>query len=107
MALIQGIHCLAHGNKSEARRIAEDIRRHQRLFVGSGTWSGAGAYAWYAEYFPGHLRDWPQVWFLVDDQRIKPLRIRLPDGTWRQYFLIPGVIGEYVSIQVITFVNLD
>jgi hypothetical protein len=34
MALVQGIHILAHGDKAEAGRIAIDIQQHQRLLVG-------------------------------------------------------------------------
>ena len=52
MALVQGIHCLAHGDKTEARRIVIDIQQHQRLLVGTFSVYGAGAYAWYiGRYF--------------------------------------------------------
>ena len=70
MALVQGIHCLAHGNKTEARRIAQDIQQHQRLLVGTYSVYGAGAYAWYAERLPDTLCDWPQVLFDIDDKAI-------------------------------------
>ena len=42
MALAQGVHILAHRQKSEARRIAVDIQQHQRLLVGTNTMYGEG-----------------------------------------------------------------
>ena len=107
MALIRGIHCLAHGDKGEARRIAEDIRQHQRLLVGENSWGSAGAYAWYAEELPPYLHEWPQVLFEIDDQRVVPIGVVLPGGRLRRYFRIPGRIGEYVSITVLDFAHLD
>ena len=107
MALIQGIHCLAHGNKGEARRIAEDIRQHRRLLVGENAWGGAGAYAWYADELPPSLWEWPQVLFEIDEQRVVPIAVPFPGGRVRRYFRIPGRIGEYVSITVLGFANLD
>lgn len=104
MALVQGIHCLAHGNKTEARRIAEDIQQHQRLLVGTYSVYGAGAYAWYAERLPDTLRDWPQVLFDIDDKAIVDICQR--DGTSLGFFRIPGTIGDYVSIHVLAFTNL-
>lgn len=47
MALVQGVHMLAHGDKTQARRIAIDIQQNQRLLVGTSSVYGAGAYAWY------------------------------------------------------------
>jgi len=105
MAHIQGIHLLAKGGKSEARRIAEDIRRYQRLLVGTGSAHGAGAYAWYKEHLPRELYNWPQVLFEVEESSIAPICNR--DGASRGYFRIPGVIGSYVRIHVLAFANLD
>jgi hypothetical protein len=107
MALIRGIHCLAHGDKGEARRIAEDIRQHQRLLVGENSWGSAGVYAWYTEELPPYLHEWPQVLFEIDDQRVVPIGVALPGGRLRRYFRIPGRIGEYVSITVLGFAHLD
>ena len=107
MALIRGIHCLAHGDKVEARRIAEDIHQHQRLLVGENSWGSAGVYAWYAEELPHYLQEWPQVLFEIDDQRVVPIGVALPGGRLRRYFRIPGRIGEYVSIIVLGFARLD
>lgn len=105
MALIRGIHCLAHGNLIEARHIAEDIQRNQRLLVGSGTWGGSGVYAWYPEHFPYELRNWPQVLFEVDDKNV--IAVTSPKtGIQTGYFRIPGAIGDYVSIRVIAFKNV-
>src|SRR5262245_49690999 len=104
MALIRGIHCLAHGNKEEARRIAEDIQQNQRLLVGTNSIYGAGAYAFYAEHLPEPLQDWPQVLFTVEDTMIVDVCKR--DGTSLGFFRIPGAIGDYVYIHVLTFNNL-
>src|SRR5262245_45651072 len=104
MALVQGIPVLAHGDKSEARRIADDIQQHQRLLIGPGAWSGAGAYAWYADRFPDSLRSEPQVLFEVEDTNIIP--IMTPKGIALGYFRIPGVIGDYVSIRPIAVINV-
>jgi hypothetical protein len=105
MALVQGTHILAHGDKADARRIVADIQMHQRLLVGTGTVDGAGAYAWYSHLLPPALQKDPQVIFTVDDSRIVEVCRR--DGTSRGYFRIPGSIGDYVSITVITFRNLS
>jgi hypothetical protein len=107
MALIRGIHCLAHGDKSEARRIADDIRQHQRLLVSENSWGSAGAYAWYADELPPYLREWPQVLFTIDEQRVIPFRVTLPGGQVRHYFRIPGQIGDYVPITVLSFAHLE
>lgn len=104
MALIHGIHCLAHGDKAEARRIAIDIQQHQRLLVGTNSVYGAGAYAWYPAALPPYLCTWPQVIFEIDDHTIVPVCKR--DGTPLGFFRIPGFIGSYVSIAVQAFVNL-
>jgi len=104
MALIQGIHVMAHGDTTEARRIAEDIQQHQRLLVGHNTWHGAGAYAYYAELLPDDLSDWPQVLFEVDDAAI--IRCTTPRGRALDFFRIPGPIGTYVSIHVLTFLHV-
>ena len=105
MSIVQGIHGLAHGDKTEARRIAEDIQRYQRLLVGTGSARGTGAYAWYTEHLPRNLQDWPQVIFEIDDTVVIPICKR--DGTSLGYFRIPGVIGNYVSIHVLAFANLE
>jgi hypothetical protein len=105
MALIQGIHVMAHGNKIEAKRIAEDIQRHQRLWVGTGSTYGAGAYAYYPERLPVALRDWPQVLFEIDDNAI--IEICKRDGTSMGFFRIPGAIGDYVSVHVLASAHLD
>jgi len=104
MALIRGIHCLAHGNKSEARRIADDIQQHQRLLVGHNTWHGAGAYAYYADRLPDNLSDWPQVLFEVDNTQIR--RCTTPRGSGLDFFRIPGSIGDYVPIHVLAFLHV-
>src|SRR5262245_13268965 len=104
MALVQGIHVLAHGDKGEARRIAEDIQQNQRLLVGSNSTSGAGAYAFFADCLPASLHDWPQVLFTVEETMIVEVCKR--DGASLGFFRIPGTIGEYVPIQVLTFNNL-
>src|SRR5262245_5255350 len=104
MALVQGIHVLAHGSKVEARVIAVDIQEHHRLLIGPGAWSGAGAYAWYADRLPDYLHPEPQVLFEVEDFNIIP--ITTPNGMALGYFRIPGVIGDYVSIRPLAFVNV-
>lgn len=104
MALIEGIHILAHGNKIDARRIAVDIQQYQRLLIGTWSVDGAGAYAYSSHLLPPILQNEPQVRFTVDDTRI--LEVRKRDGTSRGYFRIPGPIGAYVSITVIAFRNL-
>ena len=105
MALVQGIHCLAHGSKTEARHIAVDIQQRQRLLVGTFSMYGAGAYAWYAERLPDRLRDEPRVLFEIDDNAI--VDICKYDGTSLGFFRIPGAIGDYVSIHVLAFNNLE
>jgi len=105
MALVQGIHLLAHGDKAHARDIAVDIQAHQRLLVGPGSVDGAGAYAWHAHLLPPNLHQEPQVLFVIDDFRIIEVR-RRRDGVSRGYFRIPGTIGDYVFITVIEFRNL-
>jgi hypothetical protein len=104
MALIQGIHLLAHGDKVEARRIAEDIQRYQRLLVGTNTVYGAGVYAWYANRLSETLQDWPAVLFEIEETEVVPVVTRA--GVPRGFFRIPGRIGDYVRIQVLTFTNL-
>ena len=105
MALVQGIHILAHGDKTEARRIATDIQKHQRLLVGVNSVYGAGAYAWYRDHLPSHLQNWPQVLFEIDDNNMVPIQKR--DGTSLGFLRIPGAIGSYVSIHVLAFTNLE
>lgn len=105
MASIRGIHVLAHGNKTEARRIAVDISHNNRLYVGTTSFYGAGAYAWYAEFLPENLQDWPQVIFEVDEESIE--RVLSRQGIPYGFFRIPGNIGEYVSIHVLQFRNLE
>ena len=95
MARIQGIHLLAHGDRSKAQRIALDIQKHQRLLVGTNTMYGAGAYAWYADRLPQNLQDWPQVLFDIDDNEI--LEVRRRNGESLGFFRIPGPIGSYVT----------
>ena len=104
MALVRGIHLLAHGDKVEARRIAEDIQRYQRLLVGTHTVYGAGAYAWYADRLPETLHDWPAVLFEIEDTEVVSVvtRAGVPSG----FFRIPDRIGDYVRIPVLTFTNL-
>lgn len=104
MALVQGIHLLAHGDQAEARRIALDIRRYQRLLVGTSSMYGAGAYAWYRDCLPRNLQDWPQVLFEIDENVIIEIRTRA--GISRGFFRIPGTIGSYVSIHVLGFANV-
>jgi hypothetical protein len=104
MTLVQGIHLLAHGNKTEARRIATDIQQNQRLLVGTNTMYGAGAYAWYAHRIPSKLQNWPQVLFEVADNAIIDICTR--NGISRGFFRIPEAIGNYVSIHVLAFTNL-
>jgi hypothetical protein len=104
MAIVVGIHVLAHGSKLEARRIAQDIQQHQRLLIGPHAWSGAGAYAWYVDHFPDYLRTEPYVLFEVDDSNTVP--IITPKGTALGYFRFPGIIGDYVSIRPIAFINV-
>ena len=105
MALVQGIHILAHGDKAEAGRIAIDIQQHQRLLVGVNSVYGVGVYAWYRDYLPSNLHNWPQVLFEIDDSNIVPIRKR--DGTALGFFRIPGAIGSYVSIHVLALINLE
>jgi hypothetical protein len=104
MALIQGIHILAHGDKTEARRIAIDIQQHQRLLVGPNAMDGAGAYAYYPDCLPHYWRDAPQVLFGIDDSKI--LECRKRSGESKGFFRISGTIGDYVNIQVIAFTNV-
>ena len=104
MALVQGIHILAKGSKTKALEIAPDIQKTQRLFVGSSTWFGAGAYAWHPDCFLESLRHKPQVLFEIDDGAIIDLFHR--DGTPWGFFLIPGDIGSYVTIDVVEFINV-
>jgi hypothetical protein len=104
MALVQGIHVLAHGNKVEARRIARDIQQNQRLLVGDKTVYGAGAYAWYPNHMPNYLQNWPQVLFEIDDNAI--IGVYRRNGISRGFFRIPGAIGNYVSIHVLAFANV-
>jgi len=90
------------------RRADRKNKRHyQRLLVGENSWGSAGAYAWYAEELPPYLREWPQVLFGIDDQRVVPISVSFPGGRVRRYFRIPGRIGEYVSITVLGFAHLD
>ncbi len=105
MAIVRGIHILAHGNKAEAGRIAVDIGRYNRLRVGTTSFYGIGVYAWYEEHLPTNLQDWPQVFFEVDASMIEPVLSR--HGVSRGFFRIPGSIGDDVSIHVIRFVNLE
>lgn len=102
MAIIRGIHILAKGNREEARRIAEDIQRHQRLLVGSNTWYRAGVYAWFEEDLPDRLHSEPQVIFEIDESLI----VRIPTSG-KSFFRIPGPIHTYVSIRVVGFANLQ
>lgn len=104
MAIVQGIHLLAHGNGTEARRIALDIEQYQRFLVGTSSMYGAGAYAWYTDHIPRDLQNWPQVLFEIDDKAIIDIRKR--DGTPRGFFRIPGAIGSYVSIHVLAVINI-
>lgn len=106
MALVQGVHILAHGDKAYAPVIAVDIQRHQRLLIGPWAVDGAGAYAWHPHLLPPGLQKEPQVLFAVDDSRIIEVR-RRRDGISRGYFRIPGSIGDYVSITAIAFRNLS
>jgi hypothetical protein len=104
MALIHGVHILAHGERTEARRIAVDIQTYQRLLVGRNSMYGAGAYAWYQYRVPLHLHPLPQVLFLVDDTKIEPVCKR--DGTPLGFFRIPGPMDSYVDIMVVSFTNV-
>ena len=104
MALIRGIHLLAHGNRTEAGRIAEDIRRYERLLVGTTAFYGAGSYAWYVDSLPDDLRSWPAVLFEIDEALIVPVCTRA--GVPLGFFRIPGPIGSYVPLHVLTFLNL-
>lgn len=99
MALVEGIHILAHGDKAEARRIAMDIEAYRRLLIGTWSFYGAGAYAYYIDTLPPRLREEPQVLFRVDETRIVDVRTR--NGTLMGFFRIPGPIGSYVPITVI------
>jgi hypothetical protein len=87
MALIEGIHFLAKGDKVEARKIAQDIQQNQRLLVGHNTAYGAGVYAWYRHSFPSNLQSGPHVLFEVDDKRITEIFYR--NGISRGFFIIP------------------
>ena len=98
MALIQGIHILAHGSLTRAREIAKDIKENQRLLVGTNTVYGAGAYAWYPDRLPDYWQNSPLVVFEVDDSII----CDHPRG----FFRIPGHIGDYVSIRFVEFRNV-
>ena len=104
MALIQGLHILAHGDKVEARMIAQEIEQNQRLLVGINSMDGAGAYAWYQDRIPHTLRDDPQVLFETDDTAIIECCKR--NGESLGFFRIPGAIGDYVSIRVLAFTNV-
>jgi|KBSSwiStaDraftv2_1062776.scaffolds.fasta_scaffold1114119_1 hypothetical protein len=107
MALVQGIHLLAHGDRNHARYIAVDIQTYQRLLIGPGAMDGPGAYAWHAHLLPPKLHGDPQVLFTIDDAKIIEV-CRRRDGISRGYFRIPGtrIIGDYVSITVIAFQNV-
>ncbi|WP_089943442.1 hypothetical protein [Candidatus Entotheonella palauensis] len=98
MALIQGIHILAHGSVTRAREIAEDIQQYQRLLVGTNTAYGAGVYAWHLDRLLDYWKDAPLVLFEVDDGTI----YNYSQG----FFRIPGRIGDYVSIRVLSFRNV-
>ena len=104
MASVRGVHIIAKGERGEARRIAVDIRQHNRFLIGTNSFFGAGVYAWYEEHLPENLRDAPQVLFEIDDSRIDSVvsRAGVPSG----FFRIPGRIGDYVPIRVIRFANL-
>jgi hypothetical protein len=104
MAFVRGIHLLAHGDKAEAQRIADDIRQHNRLKVGPNSFYGTGVYAWYEDFLPPNMQHAPQVLFEVDEKDIIP--VHRQDGTPRGFFRIPGSIGDYVSVRVIRFANL-
>ena len=104
MALVRSIHLLADGNQTEARRIALDIQQHQRLYVGSTTTYGAGAYAWYEDCLPKNLQDWPRVLFEIDDDEI--VNVCRRNGTPLGFFRIPSDIGSYISIGVVEFINV-
>lgn len=104
MALVRGIHLLANGNRTEARRVALDIQQHQRLYVGSATTYGAGAYAWHEDCLPKNLQNWPQVLFEIDDDKI--VNVCRRNGTPLGFFRIPSDIGSYVSIDVVEFINV-
>lgn len=104
MASVQGIHLLAKGSITEARKIALDVQQHQRLLVGPNAWYGAGAYAWHPTCLPEYLWYSPQVFFEVDDAMIVDLM--RDNGTPRGFFLIPGLIGNYVTIHVVDVINV-
>lgn len=105
MAIIRGVHILAHGQRDLARQIALDIQQNQRLLVGSATVWGAGAYAWHVDRMPPYLLDWPQVIIEIDDSLIKNV-CDSKTGLSYGFFLIPGSIGNYVNVRVIEFVNI-
>ena len=104
MALVRGIHVIEKGNELEARRVAPDIKQHQRLLVGINTLYGAGAYAWHQNCLPSYRRNAPQVLFEIDHSAINDLFRR--DGTPRGFFLIPRDIGSYVTISVVEISNV-
>ena len=104
MALVDGIHILAHGDKAEAQRIARDIEVYQRLRIGTWSFYGAGAYAYYVDTLPPRLREEPQVLFRVDETRIVAVRTR--HSTSMGFFRIPGPVGSYVPVMVIAFRHL-
>jgi hypothetical protein len=105
MAMVQGAHLLAHGNRMEARRIAADIRQHHRLLVGTTTLYGAGVYAWHPHRMPPYVAVGPHVIFEIDEKAVVEIRYRTT-GVSRGFFLIPGAIGEYISVHVLAFVNV-
>ncbi len=63
-----------------------------------------GVNAWHHYRLPANLRDWPQVLFEVDDKRVVEIYRR--DGVSRGFFIIPGMIGDYVSSHVVKFLNV-
>ena len=105
MAIIRGVHILAHGQKGLARQIALDVQQNQRLKVGTATVYGAGAYVWHPDRMPKNLRDWPQVVIEIDDGLIKDV-CDSKTGESHGFFIIPGPIGSYVNVRVIEFVNI-
>lgn len=70
MALVEGIHILTHGARAKARRIAMDIEAYQRLLIGTWSFYGAGAYAYYVDTLPPRVREEPQVLFRVDESGV-------------------------------------